>query len=113
MIQEDKEIQQLYIMDVKTLEISKVNVDEIDECKFALFVFNERKCHFWLKGANIQTLAHSQGYTYPQYIVSKDLKSLAWIKESFQWLVGDIGFILRDTWHKIYNEKFDVYKKLK
>jgi hypothetical protein len=111
MIQEDKEIQQLYIMDVKTLKISKVKVDEIDECKFALFTFNERKCHFWLKGANIQTLAHSQGYTYPQYIVSKDLKSLAWIKESFQWLVGDIGFILRDAWHKIYDEKFYAYKR--
>lgn len=110
MTQEDKEIQQLYIMDVKTLEIVKVNVDEIDECKFALFVFNKHDCCFWLKGANIQTLAHSCGYSYPQYIVSKDIKSLDWIKESFQWLIGDIGFILRDAWHKIYDEKFDVYK---
>lgn len=98
-------------MDVKTLEIFKVNVDEIDECKFALFTFNERKCHFWLKGANIQTLAYSGGYSSPRDIVSKDIKSLCWIKESFQWLVGDIGFILRDAWHKIYDEKFDAYKR--
>lgn len=107
------EIQQLYIMDVKTLDISKVKVDEVDECKFALFEFKERKCCFWLKGANIQTLSQSLGNTYPQYIVSKDLKSLCWIKESFQWLVEDIGFKLNDTWHEIYNEKFKDYKHIK
>lgn len=113
MKEEDKEIQQLYIMDVKTLEMFKVNVDEIDECKFALFVFNKRNCCFWLKGANIQTLAYSGKYSSPQYIVSKDIKSLCWIKESFQWLIGDIGFKLKDAWDKIYDEKFDSYKKLR
>ena len=113
MIQSLTEIQELYIMDVKTLEIFKVDVTEIDECKFALFIFNNRKCDFNLKGPNIQTLAHSQGYTYPQYIVSKDKGSLNWLKESFQWLIGDIGFILRDAWNKIYDEKFDFYKHIK
>lgn len=112
MKEEDKEIHQLYIMDVKTLEMFKVNVDEVDECRFALFVFNERKCHFNLRGANIQTLVNSGGNS-ARYIVSKDSWSLHWIKESFQWLVGDIGFILNDTWNKIYDEKFDSYKKLK
>ena len=46
-------------------------------------------------------------------IVSKDIKSLYWLKESFQWLIGDIWFVLRDTWHKIYDEKFDAYKHIK
>ena len=114
MEQEDKYIiENLYIMDVKTLDVSKVKVYEVDECKFAFFVFKERKCCFWLKGADIQTLAHSQGYTYPQYIVSKDLKSLYWLKESFQWLIGDIGFTLHNAWDKIYNEKFDDYKRIR
>lgn len=31
MTQEEKEIQQLYVIDVKTLETSKVKVDEVDE----------------------------------------------------------------------------------
>ena len=107
-----KEIQQLYIMDVKTLEFSKVIVDKIDECHFALFEFNERKCWFNLRGANVQTLENSGGHS-ARYIVSKDAKSLCWMKESFQWLVEDIGFKLNDTWHEIYNEKFADYKRIK
>lgn len=114
MTQEDKYvIEKLYIMDVKTLLITEVMVNEVDECKFALFKFMDRKCDYNLRGANIQTLSHSLGYTYPQYIVSKDKESLCWLKESFQWLIGDIGFILRDAWHKIYDEKFDAYKNIK
>ena len=114
MTQEDKYIiENLYIMDVKTLQMVKVTVTEVDECKFAFFVFNERRCCFWLKGSDIQTLAHSQGYTYPQYIVSKDLKSLCWLKESFQWLINDVGSVLLDTWNKIYDEKFNNYKHIK
>ena len=35
------------------------------------------------------------------------------MKESFQWLVEDIGFKLNDTWHEIYNEKFADYKRIK
>ena len=84
-------------MNIKTLEIIKVNINEINECKFAIFYFNNHKYDFNMRGANIQTLSHSCGYAYPQYIVSKDKGSLYWIKESFQWLVGDIGFILRDA----------------
>ncbi len=107
-----KDIQQLYIMDVKTLEFSKVNVDEVDRCHFALFAFNERKCWFNLRGANVQTLENSGGHS-ARYIVSKDTNSLHWIKESFQWLVEDIGFKLNDAWKIIYNEKFDDYKHIK
>lgn len=114
MTQEDKYIiEKLYIMDVKTLLITEVTVNEVDECRFALFTFNERKCCFNLRGANIQTLSRSQSYACPQYIVSKDKASLYWLKESFQWLIGDIGFVLRDAWHKIYDEKFDAYKHIK
>ena len=114
MTQEDKYvIEKLYIMDVKTLLITEVIVNEVDKCKFALFIFDERKCDYNLRGANIQTLSHSLGYTHPRYIVSKDKKSLYWLKESFQWLIGDIGFVLRDAWHKIYDEKFDAYKHIK
>ena len=72
MTQEDKYIiENLYIMDVKTLDMSKVKVDEVDACKFALFVFNERKCWFNLRGANVQTLENSGGHC-ARYIVSKD-----------------------------------------
>lgn len=106
-------MKELFIMDVKTLEIIKININEIDECKFAIFNFNNHKCCFNMRGANIQTLSHSHGYTHPRYIVSKDKGSLNWLKESFKWLVSDIGFILRDAWHKIYDEKFDVYKHIK
>ena len=114
MTQEDKYIiEKLYIMDVKTLLITEVMVNEVDECKFALFDFMDKKCCYWLKGANIQTLARSRGCTYPRYIVSKDIKSLYWLKESFQWLIGDIGFVLRDAWYKIYDEKFNAYKRIK
>jgi hypothetical protein len=114
MIQEEQYIiEKLYIMDVKTLLITEVTVSEVDACKFAIYYFMDRKCCYWLKGANIQTLSHVLGYTYPQYIVSKDKKSLYWLKESFQWLIGDIGFVLRDAWNKIYDEKFDDYKHIK
>lgn len=114
MTQEDKYvIEKLYIMDVKTLLITEVIVNEVDECKFALFDFIDEKCSYWLKGSNIQTLSRILGYSYPRYIVSKDKKSLYWLKESFQWLIGDIGFVLRDAWHKIYDEKFDSYKHIK
>ena len=114
MTQEEKNvIEKLYIMDVKTLLITEVIINEVDECKFALFDFMDRKCCYWLRGSNIQTLSISQGCSYPQYIVSKDKKSLYWLKESFQWLIGDIGFVLRDAWHKIYDEKFNVYKNIK
>ena len=114
MTQEDKYvIEKLYIMDVKTLLITEVIVNKVDECKFALFIFDERKCDYNLRGANIQTLSHSLGYTHPRYIVSKDKKSLYWLKESFQWLIGDIGFVLRDAWNKIYDEKFNTYKHIK
>lgn len=114
MTQEDKYvIEKLYIMDVKTLLMTEVRVNEVDKCKFAIFNFIDKKCCYWLKGANIQTLTPSQGYTCPRFIVSKDKKSLYWLKESFQWLIGDIGFVLRDAWHKIYDEKFDSYKHIK
>ena len=114
MTQEDKYvIEKLYIMDVKTLSITEAIVNEVDECKFALYNFMDRKCCYWLKGANIQNLSHSQGYDYPRFVVSKDKKSLYWLKESFKWLVSDIGFILRDAWNKVYDEKFDVYKHIK
>ena len=114
MTQEDKYvIEKLYIMDVKTLLITEVIVNKVDECKFALFDFRDRKCCYGLRGANIQTFEHSQGYKSPRYIVSKDKKSLYWLKESFQWLIGDIGFILRDAWNKIYDEKFDTYKNIR
>lgn len=87
MTQEDKYvIEKLYIMDVKTLLITEVIVNEVDENKFALFNFMDRKCCYYLKEANIQTLASSQGSTYSQYIVSKNKKYLYWLKESFQWL---------------------------
>lgn len=114
MTQKDKYIiEKLYIMDVKTLQITTVTVNEVDECKFALFDFIDSKCSYWLKGPNIQTLSVVMSYHYPQYIVSKDIKSLYWIKESFQWLIGDVGFALLDTWKKIYNEKFDTYKRIR
>ena len=114
MTQEDKySIEKLYIMDVKTLQITEVIVDEVDECKFAIFNFINSKCSYWLKGPNIQTLSVVMSYHYPQYIVSKDKGSLNWIKESFQWLIGDVGFALLDTWKKIYNEKFNDYKHIK
>lgn len=104
MAQEDKYvIEKLYIMDVTTLRIAEVVVDEVDECEFALYNFMDRNCCYWLKGANIQNVRHSKGCDYPQFIVSKDEKSLYWLKDSFKWLVDDIGFILRDAWHKIYN----------
>ena len=113
MTEDDKyTIENLYILNVKTLDMSKVKVDEVDECKFALFVFNERKHWFNLRGANIQTLENSGGHT-ARYIVSRDFESLFWIKDSFQWLIGDIGLTLRDAWDKIYNEKFDDYKHIK
>ena len=113
MTQEDKYvIEKLYIMDVKTLSITEVIVNKVDECKFAIFNFMDKECSYWLKGSYIQTLEQSI-YHNPQFIVSKDKKSLYWLKESFQWLVGDIGFILLDTWHKIYDEKIDAYKHIK
>jgi hypothetical protein len=104
---------ELYIMDIKTLLTTKVTIDEVDECKFALFIFDERKCDYNLRGANIQTLSHSLGYTNPQYIVSKDIGSLMWLKESFKWLIQDIGFKLNDAWKHIYDENFINYKKIK
>lgn len=86
MKQEDKHvIEKLYVMDVKTFLITEVIVSEVDKCKFAFFNFIGKKCCYWLKGAELQTLACSQGYSYPQYIVSKNKKPLYWLKELIQW----------------------------
>lgn len=106
MIQENKDLQQLYIMDVKTLKIFNVNVTKIDECKFAFFDFNDSKYTFDMRGTNIQTLAPLHGPRKSQYLVSKDIGSFNWLKLSFKWLLNDIRFMLRDTWNKIYDEKF-------
>lgn len=112
MTQEDKYvIEKLYIMDVKTFSITEVIVNKVDK-GFARFNFTNKECSYWLNGSHIQTLEQSI-YNNPQFIVSKDKKSLYWLQESFRWLIGDIGFILRDAWHKIYDEKFDVYKHIK
>lgn len=109
MEQEDKYIiEKLHVMDVKTLQITEVAVNEVDECKFALFDFMDKKCNYNLRGSYIQTLSYSPGFSSRQYIVSKDAKSLCWIKESFHWLIGDIGSRLQDVWDKIYDEKFGI-----
>ena len=110
MTQEDKYvIEKLYIMDVKTLSITEVIVKKVDECKFAIFNFMDKECSYWLKGSYIQTLEQPI-YHNPQFIVSKDKKSLYWLKESFQWLIGDIGFTLQDAWNKVFIKNLYDYK---
>lgn len=57
-------------MDVKTLSITEVIVNKVDECKFALFNFMNKKCSYWLKGSYIQTLERSS-YNNPKLLPSE------------------------------------------
>ena len=94
-------------MDVKTLTITKVKVDKIDDCKFALFIFDNKNCSYWLKGGIVQTLSHSICGFNPRYLVSKDKRSLSSIKDSVKWRINDIGGHLRKTWNEIFDETFN------
>ena len=68
----------LYILD-KSLEVSKVDIDCIDDCGFAAFTINGEKYNYWLKGSEIQT-AHYVFGNNTNYLVSLDYKSIEAIK---------------------------------
>lgn len=105
-----EDIKILYVLNVKTLEVTLVKIDYIED-SFVYFIFNDRKCEYYLKN-NVQTLL-CPIWSNPQYLVSKDLKSLHFIIESLRYLVRDIGFSLKTNFEIIYDEKFDKYWRVK
>lgn len=100
----------LYILNVKTLEVTPVKISYIED-SFAHFTFDNHKCEYYLKN-NVQTLSWPI-WSNPQYLVSKDLMSLHSIIESLRYLVQDIGFSLKTSFETIYDEKFDKYWRVK
>lgn len=105
-----EDIETLYILNVKTLEITPVKISYIED-SFVYFTFDERKCSYYLKN-NVQTLSWPI-WSDPQYLVSNDLMSLHSITESLRYLVRDIGFSLKTSFENIYDEKFDKYWRVR
>jgi hypothetical protein len=104
------DIDTLYILNVKTLEVTNIKIDYIQD-NFIYFTFDEQKCSYYLKN-NVQTLLRPI-WSDPQYLVSKDLMSLHSIIESLRYLVRTIGFSLKTGFENIYDEKFDKYWRVK
>ena len=104
------DIKILYVLNVKTLEVTPVKIDYIKD-NFVYFTFDNHKCEYYLKN-NVQTLSWPI-WSNPQYLVSKDLMSLHSIIESLRYLVQDIGFSLKTSFESIYDEKFDKYWRAK
>lgn len=105
-----EDIETLYILNVKTLEITPVKISYIED-NFVYFTFDNNKCEYYLKN-NVQTLSWPI-WSDPQYLVSKDLMSLHSIIESLRYLVRDIGFSLKTSFENIYDEKFDKYWRVR
>lgn len=105
-----EEIKTLYVLNVKTLEITPVEISYTED-SFVYFTFDNHKCEYYLKN-NVQTLSWPI-WSNPQYLVSKDLMSLHSIIESLRYLVQDIGFSLKKSFETIYDEKFDKYWRVK
>lgn len=103
-------IETLYILNVKTLEVTPIKISYIED-SFAYFTFDDHKCAYYLNH-NVQTLSWPI-YSNPQYLVSKDLMSLYSIIDSLKYLVRDIGFSLKTSFETIYDEKFDNYWRVK
>ena len=101
-----EDVKVLYIMD-SNLRITEVKVENIDECKFAMFYFEGRKCNYWLKGATVQTKSVCGGCDDPKCLVSSDKGSLAWVREFVESKVNAIGSELHHTWTKIFEKTFN------
>lgn len=101
-----EDVKVLYIMD-SNLRITEVKVENIDECKFAIFFFEGRALNYWLKGATVQTKSVCGGCNDPKYLVSSDRGSLTWVREFVESKVNDIGSELQYTWRKIFEKTFN------
>ena len=77
-----KTIDSLYVLD-NSLEVSKVDIDRIDDCGFVEFTVNGEKYNYWLKGPSIQT-AHYVFGNNTGYLVSLDYKSIEVVKSFIQ-----------------------------
>jgi hypothetical protein len=105
-----KDLKTLYVLNVKTLEVTPVEISYIED-NFVYFTFDNHKCEYYLKN-NVQTLSWPI-WSDPQYLVSKDLMSLHSVIESLRYLVRDIGFSLKTSFENIYDEKFDKYWRVR
>lgn len=105
-----EDLKTLYVLNVKTLEVTPVEISYIED-NFVYFTFDNNKCQYYLKN-NVQTLSWPI-WSDPQYLVSKDLMSLHSIIESLRYLVRDIGFSLKTSFENIYDEKFDKYWRVR
>lgn len=105
-----EDLKTLYVLNVKTLEVTPVKIDYIND-SFVYFTFNNYKCEYYLKN-NVQTLSWPI-WSDPKYLVSKDLMSLHSIIESLRYLVQTIGFSLKTSFENIYDEKFDKYWRVR
>ena len=105
-----EDLKTLYVLNVKTLEVTPVEISYIED-NFVYFTFDNHKCEYYLKN-NVQTLSWPI-WSDPQYLVSKDLMSLHSVIESLRYLVRDIGFSLKTSFENIYDEKFDKYWRVR
>lgn len=105
-----EDLKTLYVLNVKTLEVTPVEISYIED-NFVYFTFDNNKCQYYLKN-NVQTLLWPI-WSDPQYLVSKDVMSLHSIIESLRYLVRTIGFSLKTGFENIYDEKFDKYWRVK
>ena len=100
-----KTIDSLYVLD-KSLEVSKVDIDRIDDCGFVEFTVNGEKYNYWLKGSEIQT-AHYVFGTNTQLLVSLEYKSLVAIKAFIQSKMRGIVSEIKTLTDKIIDEHFN------
>lgn len=72
----------LYVLD-KSLEISEIGIERIDDCGFVEFIIDGEKYNYWLKGPNVQHAYYVFGLN-TKLLVSHEYKSLEAVKTFIQ-----------------------------
>lgn len=99
-------IDSVYVLDKKSLEISKIGITRINDCGFAEFTVDGEKYNYWLKGSSIQT-AHYVFGNNTGYLVSLDYKSIEAIKTFIQSKMRGVISEIKTLTDKIIDEHFD------
>ena len=98
-------IDSVYVLD-KSLEISKIGIERIDDCGFAEFTVDGEKYNYWLKGPSVQPV-HSVFGTNTHLLVSLEYKSVDAIKVFIQNKMRGVISELKTLTDKIIDEHFD------
>lgn len=100
-----KAIDKLYILD-KSLEISEIGIERIDDSGFVEFTIDGEKYNYWLKGPNVQPAQYVFGIN-TQLLVSAEYKSIEAIKAFIQIKMRGIISDIKTVVDKLADESFN------